>query len=164
MESFIEILKIILPTFITGIFTFIVTKYNYNKNVPLDNMKIAYYPLYKIINNNKEYNKENIDDVINNISTYMNDYNIKYIDRSTHNSYIILKDNPNKYNYNNFKSNIYDRNSYLRRRLGYLEPNFIQSVMYLSKDEKFIFFCGVDGLIIYMSFIIAALLCEEVLE
>lgn len=146
MESFIEILKIILPTLITGIFTFIVTKYNYNKNVPLDNMKIAYnriyYPLYKIINN---------------ISTYMNDYNIKYIDRSTHKSYIILKDNPNKYNYNNFKNNIYDRNSYLRRKLGYLEPNFIQSVMYSSKDDKFIFFCGVDGLVIYMSFMIAAL-------
>lgn len=144
MESFIEILKIILPALITGIFTFIVTKYNYNKNVPLDNMKIAYnriyYPLYKIINNNKEYNKEDLDDVINNISTYMNDYNIKYIDKSTHKSYIILKDNPNKYNYNNFKNNIYDRNSYLRRRLGYLEPNFIQSVMYLSKDDKFIFF------------------------
>ena len=66
MESFIEILKIILPALITGIFTFIVTKYNYNKNVPLDNMKIAYnriyYPLYKIINNNKEYNKEDLDD------------------------------------------------------------------------------------------------------
>jgi hypothetical protein len=108
MESFIEILKIILPTLITGIFTFIVTKYNYNKNVPLDNMKIAYnriyYPLYNIINNNKEYNKEDINDVINNISTYMNDYNIKYIDRSTHKSYIILKDNPNKYNYNNFEN------------------------------------------------------------
>ena len=63
MESFIEILKIILPALITGIFTFIVTKYNYNKNVPLDNMKIAYnriyYPLYKIINNNKEYNENN---------------------------------------------------------------------------------------------------------
>lgn len=29
--------------------------------------------------------------------------------------------------------------------------------MYLSKDDKFIFFCGVDGLIIYMSFFIAAL-------
>lgn len=157
MKSFIEILKIILPTLITGIVTFIVTKYNYNKNVPLDNMKIAYnriyYPLYKIINNNKE----DLDDVINNISTYINDYNIKYIDRSTHKSYIILKDNPNKYNYNNFKNNIYDKNSYLRRRLGYLEPNFIQSVMYLSKDDKFIFCCGVDGLIIYTSFIIAAL-------
>lgn len=165
MESFIEILKIILPALITGIFTFIVTKYNYNKNVPLDNMKIAYnriyYPLYKIINNNKEYNIEDIDDVIKNISIYMNDYNIKYIDRSTYKSYRILKDNPNKYNYNNFKNNIYDRNSYLRRRLGYLEPNFIQSVMYLSKDDKFMFSCGVDGVIIYMSFIIAALFNNE---
>ena len=37
----------------------------------------------------------------------MNDYNIKYIDRSTHKTYIILKDNHNKYNYNNFKNNIY---------------------------------------------------------
>lgn len=75
MKSFIEILKIILPALITGIFTFIVTKYNYNKNIPLDNMKIAYnqiyYPLYKILSNNKEYNENTINDVINHISTYM---------------------------------------------------------------------------------------------
>ena len=56
MESFIEVLKVILPALITGIFTFIVTKYNYNRNVPLDNMKIAYnriyYPIYRVIGQN----------------------------------------------------------------------------------------------------------------
>ena len=53
MKSFIEILKTILPAIITGVFTFFVTKYNYNKNVPLDKMEIAYdkiyYPVYKMI-------------------------------------------------------------------------------------------------------------------
>ena len=34
-------------------------------------------PLFKA-----KYNKEDLDDVINNISTYMNDYNIKYIDNT----------------------------------------------------------------------------------
>lgn len=165
MESFIEILKIILPACITGIFTFIATKYNYNKNVPLDNMKIAYnriyYPLYKIINSNNGYNRENIDVIINNISAYINDYNIKYIDRSTYKSYRILKDNPNKYNYDNFKNNIYDKNSYLRRRLGYLEPSFIQSVKYLSKGDKFIFYFAICGIFTYILLIIATFISKE---
>ena len=50
MKSFIEILKTILPAIVTGIFTFIVTKYNYTKNIPLDKMETAYdkiyYPIY----------------------------------------------------------------------------------------------------------------------
>ncbi len=166
MKNFIEILKIILPAIITGFFTFFITKYNYSKNVPLDKMEISYnkvyYPLYKIIYSNKEYKQiKNIKKIIKQISFYINKHNMKYIDRSTYNSFILLKDKPNKDNYNNFKNNIYDRNSYLRRRLGYLEPNFIQSVKYLSKDDKFIFYCAVDGLIIYMSFIIAALFNNE---
>lgn len=53
MEKFMEIINTILPALITGVFTFIVTKYNYNKNVPLDKMEISYnriyYPIYKII-------------------------------------------------------------------------------------------------------------------
>lgn len=162
MKNFIEILKIILPAIITGFFTFFITKYNYSKNVPLDKMEISYnkvyYPLYKIIYNNKEYKQiKNIKKIIKQISFYINKHNMKYIDRSTYNSFILLKDKPNKDNYNNFKNNIYDRNSYLRRRLGYLEPNFIQSVKYLSKDDKFIFYCAVDGLIIYILFVVSTI-------
>lgn len=53
MKSFIEILKTILPAIVTGIFTFIVTKYNYTKNIPLDKMETAYdkiyYPIYNLL-------------------------------------------------------------------------------------------------------------------
>lgn len=52
MELLIEILKIILPAIITGIFSFFVARYNYGKNVPLDKMEIAYdkiyFPIYKM--------------------------------------------------------------------------------------------------------------------
>lgn len=42
MGIFIEIMKIVLPTIVGGIFTFLITKYTYNKNVPLDKLEIAY--------------------------------------------------------------------------------------------------------------------------
>lgn len=42
MGIFIEIMKIVLPTIVGGIFTFLITKYTYNKNVPLDKLKNLY--------------------------------------------------------------------------------------------------------------------------
>lgn len=57
MENIFDVLKIILPAITTGLFTFLITKYTYNKNKPLDKMEKAYdeiyYPLYKIIINDK---------------------------------------------------------------------------------------------------------------
>ena len=53
MGIFIEIMKIVLPTIVGGIFTFLITKYTYNKNVPLDKLEIAYNriycPLYQLL-------------------------------------------------------------------------------------------------------------------
>ena len=53
MESLMEILKIILPPLVTGTITFIITKYTYNKNRPLDKLEITYnrvyYPIYRLI-------------------------------------------------------------------------------------------------------------------
>ena len=93
MESFIEVLKVILPALITGIFTFIVTKYNYNRNVPLDNMKIAYnriyYPIYKMIYQKYNDNMKNLDKVIAKIKPYLDKYN-KYADDSTTKSFNLL--------------------------------------------------------------------------
>lgn len=52
MKNLYEILKIILRSIVTDISTFFVTKYTYNKNIPIDKLKIAYnriyYPLYKL--------------------------------------------------------------------------------------------------------------------
>lgn len=139
MEKIIEILKIILPTLITGIFTFLVTKYNYNKNVPLDKMEMAYnrvyYPIYKIVHNKDKTNLQNLDNVINQISFYLRKSS-KYVDKSTLNAFNLLCEYKDKNSYKNFADNIYDKNSYLRRRLGYLEPNILEAYKYMSKQEK----------------------------
>ena len=49
MKILFEVLKVILPAIISGIFTFIVTKYTYNKNKPLDKLEIAYDKVYKTL-------------------------------------------------------------------------------------------------------------------
>lgn len=59
MGTILELSKIILPAIITGLFTFFITKYTYNKNRPLDKMEIAYnrvyYPLYQIISDESSW-------------------------------------------------------------------------------------------------------------
>ena len=62
-----------------------------------------------------------------------------------------------KENFQIFKNNIYNKNIYLRRRLGYLEPNFFQIYAYSSKNEKSIFRILVELMVFYISFIISGL-------
>lgn len=140
MENIFNILKIILPAITTGIFTFFITKYTYNKNRPLDKLEIAYnkvyYPLYKLIHYN-DYSKD-IDILINKAKHYFKIYD-KYIDRSTIKAFNYLcegHESERRVAYKNFENNIYNRNSYLRRRLGYLEPNLLQIYKYLSSSDK----------------------------
>lgn len=60
MKILLEIIKILLPAAVTGIFTFWATKYAYSKDVPLQKMEIAYnriyYPLYNLLQNIKYKN------------------------------------------------------------------------------------------------------------
>lgn len=140
MDTLFEILKSILPAIITGIITFIITKYTYNNNRPLDKLEIAYnriyYPLYKLIRNE---NMKEIDVIIDKAKYYLNKYD-KYVDRSTLKTFHSLckcnTEAKKKEAYQNFKDNIYNRNSYLRRRIGYLEPSLLQIYTYMSKAEK----------------------------
>lgn len=137
METLFEILKNILPAIITGFFTFVITRYTYNNNRPLDKLEISYnrvyYPLQRLINCN------DISFFIDNSKLYFDKYN-KYIDRSTLKAYDILckcnMNNRKKAAYQNLKNNIYNRSLYLRRKLGYLEPNYLQIYAYLPKNEK----------------------------
>ena len=50
IDIILELLKVVLPVVITGLFTFFVTKYTYSKNIPLDKLEITYnrvyYPIY----------------------------------------------------------------------------------------------------------------------
>ena len=139
MENILEILKIILPAVITGISTFLITKYTYNKNRPLDKLEVAYnrvyYPLYRLVCNNSD-----IDLIIDKSKIYFDKYD-KYVDGSTLRAYDFLCEcdtsAKKKTALSNFKNNIYDRNSYLRRRLGYLEPSIFKIYTYSSSNDKF---------------------------
>lgn len=140
MEIIISILDKIFPTIIGGVITFFIAIYNYNKNRPLDKLETAYnriyYPIYNLINDN---NKEDINLIIEKSKFYLDKYK-KYADRSTLKAFNELyqnkTDNFDKSAYQNFINKIYNKNSYLRIRLGYLEPNIIQMYPYLPKSDR----------------------------
>lgn len=141
MEILFEIIKIILPSTITGLITFFITKYNYNKSRPLDKLEIAYnrvyYPLYRLIKDNSD-----MDFVINKSRPYLDKYN-KYVDRTIIRAFKTLVDS-NTYAkkrtaYEKFEDNIYERDSYLRQRLGYLEPSFLQMYKYMPATQQLLF-------------------------
>lgn len=142
--SLTEILKIVIeidgvvPAIITGIITFLITKYTYHKNIPLDKLENAYnrvyYPIYCLIKEN-----DGIDEVVEKCEVYFNKY-AKYADVSTLKAFKYLKDslgseNKNKA-YSNFKNNIYAFDVKLRRRLGYLESNIFITYKYCSPSDK----------------------------
>lgn len=93
-----------------------------------------YYPIYNLLHK-KEFKDTNLEQVIFETSIILNKYN-NFADRSTINALDLLKKNRNKEMYFNFKNNITNKYLYLRRRLGYLEPNFLQIYTYSSRLEK----------------------------
>ena len=151
MGIFIEIMKIVLPTIVGGIFTFLITKYTYNKNVPLDKLEIAYNriycPLYQLLYG-KKLEEAKFD--ITKISFYLQKYN-KYVDRTTLKAFDLFCKCKDEETLLNFKNNIYNKNTYLRRRLGYLEPGIWQMYAYSPKSEKSTIRIGVELLTCYFS-------------
>lgn len=158
MKTIFEILKVVLPAIITSLFTFLITKYTYNNNHPLDKLEIAYnriyYPLYRIIfDKNIE---EDINQVINRSEKYITKYS-KYIDISTKKLFDELrkcnKETKKKSIYQSFKNNINNRNSYLRRRLGYLEPNLIQTFKFATPELQSFYRILIELCVVYFSLI-----------
>lgn len=150
MNTFIEILKVILPACITGLVTFMITKYTYYRNVPLDKMEITYnrvyYPLYCLAKRSLP-----VPLFISKSQIYLLKYN-KYVDRSTYVAFNFLKDNPhNRKAYKTFYNNIMDYNSKLRRRLGYLEPNVWSMYTYSNPEEKRLFRLVFEGVGMYLT-------------
>lgn len=152
MKTIFSILEIILPTMLAGLFSFYIAKYTYNKNRPLDKLEIAYnriyYPIYNLLRD--ENSNADIDMIIEKSKFYLEKYT-KYADKSTLTLFRQLcqskTDHYNKTAYHNYIYNIYKKNTYLRIRLGYLEPNYIEIYSYLTKSEQstiriFIEFCG----------------------
>jgi len=160
MENIFNILKIILPAITTGLFTFLITKYTYNRNKPLDKLEIAYnriyYPLYRIITDDNN----DINNIINKSKVYFIKYD-KYIDISTKRLFDSLcntnKETKRKSVYRNFKNNIYNQNSYLRRRLGYLEPSFAKLYKYSTPSTKSLFRITLEFCVIYITLILCSI-------
>lgn len=162
METLFEILKVILPAVITSLFTFFITKYTYNNNRPLDKIEIAYnriyYPIYKIISDKNITN--DINEIIKRCKLYFTKYE-KYADISTKKLFKELcgcnKETKKKSIYQSFKDNIYNRNYYLRRRLGYLEPSFIQLYKYAISGTKSLFRITIGLCLLYATLVLCGI-------
>lgn len=143
----LDILLAIVPTIITSIATFFVAKYTYDRNRPLDKLEYAYnevyYPIYKFIKDKNNYN--NVYVIRASLKIYFDAYE-KYLDLSTIKAFNELNNCKTKAEeksaYRKFIDNIYSMNTYLRKRLGYLEPNIFQLYKYSPTKDK-VFLCGV---------------------
>lgn len=164
----IEIIKIIAPAVITGLITFLITKYNYGKSRPLDKMELAYnrvyYPIYRLLKGEKQINQELVDQC----EKYLNKYE-KYVDWSTLTAFANLKKNMhNEYSKDNayldFKNNINNRNSFLRKRLGYLDVHVFDSYRYASPSQKLILRLYIEALGLYIPTVIVSSIKNELLR
>lgn len=140
MDTFIEIAKIVTPVILTGIITFLITRYTYRINIPLDKLEKAYnkvyYPIYCLF-----YTDKSTEFIIKKCKQYLEKYK-KYVDKSTLMAFEILMKSYNdleydKSSYESFKINIFNMNSRLRKRLGYLEPNIFALYQYCTPVRRY---------------------------
>lgn len=136
-----SIISSIVTAIISGFIAFLIAKYTYNKSRPLDKLEFAYnevyYPIYKFIKDENNYN--NVYLTKNSLKIYFDTYE-KYLDFSTIKIYKELCNCDSKSKakaiYRRFYNNIYDMNTYLRKRLGYLEPSAFQLFRYLTIQKQ----------------------------
>lgn len=157
MGILLEIFKMVLPAIIAGIFTFFITKYSYNKNRPLDKLEIAYnriyYPIFNMVSNKNL----SIDDIVIKSEDYIIKYD-KYVDVTTKQLLFSIKKCKRQINkkmlYKNFKNNIYYKNYYLRKNLGYLGSGVINLYNYSTPYTKSLYRLIIEFCIMYLSFIV----------
>lgn len=159
-----EVLNVILPPVITGILTFLITKYQCQKKVPLEKMEKAYnkvyFPIYQLIRNESNEREE----IIKTSEEYLNKY-IKYVDRSTLLAFKVLinasGEREKNTAYGNYESNIINFNSKLRRQLGYLEPNVLNMYTYSSKSDQRMLRVFLEISIFYILIVLYSLIKNE---
>lgn len=141
-DKFVKIIIAILPPFISGFMGFLLARL---KKDNLDNMKITYnriyFPIYKYIILNSNIEKQQL---IEYSKKYIEKH-FKYVDKSTYNCFKKLEEEMNDKTLNEFKNNIVQINSYLRRKLNYLESNSFKVYAFSTYDQKIV------QLIIYTS-------------
>lgn len=152
IKDIVEILGQIdglVSAIIAALGTFLITKYTYNKNVPLDKLEISYnriyYPIYRLIRDNKD-----VIQIIEKSEIYLIKYD-KYVDRSTLKAFRVLKEKSEDMDaYNAYTSNISEMNRKLRYRLGYLEPNMMMMYSSSSLRDRLLIRVLYELLAIYM--------------
>lgn len=70
----------------------------------------------------------------------------------------------NKQKYKIFTNNIYEMNSKLRKRLGYLEPNILSIYKYIAPTEKRVLKMFIEFIVCYLFITIASFLAESNLK
>lgn len=141
MDTFFKIINLVLPAIVGGLFSFFITKYTYNRNIPLEKMEIAYnrvyYPLQRLLLNSE--NGNDINCFIEKSKTYFKRYE-KYINPSTQRLYenLCSQKSPREKEsiYKQIKDNVRNYSAFLRKRLGYLEPNILESYKYADNPTK----------------------------
>lgn len=136
-----SIISSIASAIISGFIAFLIAKYTYIKSRPLDKLEFAYnevyYPIYNFIKDENNY--YNVYLTKNSLKIYFDTYE-KYLDYSTIKIYKELcncdRKSKEKAIYRKFYNNIYDMTTYLRKRLGYLEPSIFQLFKYLTPQKK----------------------------
>lgn len=138
-EQFIDFFMTITPTILTSVTGFLLGKYNYFQNRPLDKMEIAYDRVYYPIERIMREKSIKISTVIDRAKIYFLKYE-KYIDKSTVMIYKQLckcKDEEEQQSiYDSFRNNIHNECIFLRKKLGYLQPGYLQIYLYLPTDIK----------------------------
>lgn len=154
-EKIFDIAEALFPVIVTGLITFFISRYSFNKNHPLDKLEIAYnrvyYPLFRLTNDKSKSPKE----ILNLCDKYLTKYD-KYVNRSTLRAYTVAQQDGRYITYKKFKDNIFNQSSFLRHRLGYLEPSDFSMLRYSSPKDKrdfriVLYFLGIYTPIIVMN-------------
>lgn len=169
LSNNINLISAILPAIITSAIGFVGVKYTYTKNIPLDKLEFTYdevyYPIYKFINDKNNCN--NIYLIKNSLKIYFDTYE-KYLDFSTIKLYKELckctTKQKQKVVYKKFYNNIYDMNTYLRKRLGYLESNIFQLYKYSLPKDKAIFWTVLTFVFAYSLVIFGVLFNKDLIS
>ena len=129
-EQFIDFFMTITPTILTSVTGFLLGKYNHFQNRPLDKMEIAYdrvyYPIERIMR------EKSIK-----ISTVIDRAKIYFLKYEKYKQLCKCKDEEEQQSiYDSFRNNIHNECIFLRKKLGYLQPGYLQIYLYLPTDIK----------------------------
>lgn len=159
----------IVPVIISSIFTFLLTKYHYSHNRPLDKFEIAYnrfyYPVFRLIQG--AYHKKETD--YTKIYSNMKSYFVKcekYINVTTvknfNNFSYAINNNIFKKHYFNALYNDISTNCFKSRKaLGYIQPGIFGNYVCMKKEDKLLMRLCIEFVFLYIFAFISTSLSEE---